>query len=167
MQLLVSGLKKIFEGISNIVMSASAVITLAIAIIGTIDVLTTSLIKKPIPGAAELSQAGLALLLFFGLAVGARTGAHIKVDILIERMNERGQNICSAIGYLFTAVFFMLWAHQLWLLALKSWSIREIALGLLKFPIYPVKIAIFLSMVVATLETIRQFIFSVISLSKK
>ena len=155
------------EGISKVAITVASLITLAIAIIGTIDVLTTNVIKQPIPGAMEMSQAGLVLLVFFGLAVASRSGDHIKVDILIKRLPERGQSICSAIGYLFTAVFFMFWTQQLWFLASKSWSIRETVLGLLQFPLYPVKIAVFLALAIATVETVRRFVLSVVEIFQK
>ena len=167
MQFLLKGFEKLLEGISKVALTTAALITLTIAIIGTIDVLTTNVIKQAIPGAVEMSEAGLVLLVFFGLAVASRSGDHIKVDILINRLPERGRNICSAIGYLFTVIFFMLWAQQLWFLAKKSWSIRETVLGLLQFPLYPVKFAIFLAMAIAAVETIRRFVLAVVAIFRK
>ena len=167
MQSLLKGLEKLLEGISKIAITAATLITLMIAIIGTIDVLTTNAIKQAIPGAVEMSSAGLALLVFFGLAVASRSGDHIKVDILINRLPGRGRSICSAIGYLVTTIFFMFWAQQLWFLARKSWSIRETVLGLIQFPLYPVKIAVFLALAVATVETIRRFALSVVTIFRK
>lgn len=167
MQSLLKGLEKLLAGISKVAIGTAALITLAIAIIGTIDVLTTNVIKQAIPGALEMSQAGLVLLAFFGLAVASRSGDHIKVDILVTRLPERGRNICSAIGYLVTAIFFMFWTQQLWFLARKSWSIGETVQGLLQFPLYPVKIAVFLALAVATVETIRRFVLSVIVIFNK
>lgn len=167
MQSLLKGLEKLLEIISKVTITAASLITLAIAIIGTIDVLTTNVIKQPIPGAVELSQAGLVLLVFFGLAVVSRGGYHIKVDILVNRLSKRARSICSAIGYLFTAVLFMFWTQQLWFLAKKSWSIGETVLGLLQFPLYPVKIAIFIALAIATVETVRLFVFSVVEIFQK
>ena len=167
MQSLLAGLEKVLEIISKVAISTAALITLAIAVIGTVDVLTTNVIKQAVPGAVELSQAGLVLLAFFGLAVASRSGDHIKVDILTNRLPQRWQYICSSFGYLFTAVFFLFWTQQLWFLAKKSWSIGETVLGLFQFPLYPVKIAIFLAMTIATVETIRRFVLSVAAIFRK
>jgi TRAP-type C4-dicarboxylate transport system permease small subunit len=167
MQSLLTGIEKMLDFISKVAISTAAMITLAIAVIGTVDVLTTNVIKQAVPGAVELSQAGLVLLAFFGLAVASRSGDHIKVDILTNRLPQRWQYICSSIGYLFTAVFFLFWTQQLWFLAKKSWSIGETVLGLFQFPLYPVKIAIFLAMTMATVETIRRFVFSVAAIFRK
>lgn len=161
MQSILAGIEKVMENIGKVALNVAAFITLAMAVIGTIDVLTTNVIKQAVPGALEMSEVGLVLLLFFGLAVASRSGDHIKVDILTVRLPKQWQRICSSIGYFFTAVFFLFWTRQLWFLAKKSWSISETVAGLLQFPLYPVKIAVFLAMTIATVETIRRFVLSV------
>ncbi len=164
MQPVIRGLEKILEGISKVAMAAAALMTLTLAVIGTVDVFTTNILQQAIPGAVEMSKAGLALLVFLGLAVVSRSGDHIKVDILINRLSERGRNICYSIGYFFTALLFFFWTQQLWFLAKKSWSIRETVLGLLQFPLYPIKIAVFLALAVATIETLRRLILSIVQI---
>ena len=166
MRSLMLGIEKFLEGISKAAINAAAVIALVMAVIGTVDVLTTNVIKQPVPGAVELSEAGLVLLAFLGLVVASRSGDHIKVDILTNRLPERGQCICSAIGYLFTTIFFLFWTYQLWFLAKKSWNIQETAAGLLQFPLYPVKIIAFVALAVATLETFRRLVISIKSTFK-
>ncbi len=153
-------IESILEIISRLALSTAAVITLGIAIIGTLDVITTNVISKPIPGAFELSEAGLAMLVFFGLAITSRSGSHIKVDILTNRLPAWGQRICSAIGYLFTSIIFIFWSRQLYLLAAKSFRFRETATGLFQFPLYIVKIAACVALFFATIETIRRLIIA-------
>jgi TRAP-type C4-dicarboxylate transport system permease small subunit len=137
------------------------------AAIGTLDIITTNVLSSPISGAFELSESGLILLLFFGLAVTSRSGSHIKVDILTSHLPVRGQKICDAIGYLFTSVLFAFWTQQMYFLALKSFKIRETANGLLQFPIYIVKMAAFLGIMIATVETLRRLIISIAESFKK
>lgn len=138
-----------------------ALVLLAIALIGTSDVLTTRILDQPIPGVIKLSEAGLVLILFLGLAVATRNRGHIRVDILITRLGPRARPFCDAIGLLFAALFFALWTWQMWLMTAKSWSIREMATGLLPYPLYPVKIIIFIGLVIATIESIRRLVLSV------
>jgi len=153
--------ESILKGLSWLAITAAAFITLAIAVIGTMDIITTNVLSIPVPGAFELSESGLIMLLFFGLAVTSRSGSHIKVDILTNRLPVRGQKICDAIGYLFTSVLFAFWTQQMYFLALKSFRIRETANGLLQFPIYIVKMAAFLGIMIATIEILRRLLISV------
>ncbi|NNL76322.1 MAG: TRAP transporter small permease [Desulfobacterales bacterium] len=139
-----------------------ALVTLALALIGTTDVLTTTILARPIPGLIELSEAGLILIFFLGLTAGTRSRGQIRVDVIVNRMGQRGQRIFSLVGYLITAIFFSHWTLQMWHLAAKSMSIQEVATGLLPFPLYPVKIIAFLGLLIATIETVRRLVRSIL-----
>lgn len=58
-------------------------------------------------------------------------------------LGPRARRFCDATGYLFAAVFFAVWTWQMGDMTAKSWSIREMATGLLPFPLYPVKFVLF------------------------
>jgi len=149
-------MEKLLESVSKFNLIVAAVITMCMAIIGTVDIVTTNLIGKAVPGAFELSEIGLALLVFLGLASASRHHDFIGVDIVVNRLPRRGQLICGAFGWLTTSVFFAFWTYQLWFLMRKSIAINERANGLLPFPIYPAKILIFIALVIATFETLRR-----------
>jgi TRAP-type C4-dicarboxylate transport system permease small subunit len=138
-----------------------ALVILALALIGTTDVLSIRILSQSIPGVIKLSEAGLVLVLFLGLAVAARNRGHIRIDILVTRLGPRARRFCDAAGYLFTAVFFAVWTWQMGHMTAKSWSIRETATGLLPFPLYPIKFLLFLGLLIATLESVRQLVLSV------
>ncbi len=147
---------KILKVITEGTVSVAAVAALLVALIGTIDVLTTRVFAQPIPGAFELSETGLVLIVFLGLAIVTREDRHIKVDILTHRMSKRMQLICTVFGLALTACFLGLMSWQMGSLALKSWKIKEIATGLLPFPIYPIKIAALIGLTTATMEALRR-----------
>ena len=144
--------------------AVGALSLLALALIGTSDVLTTRIMDRPIPGLIKLSEAGLVLMLFLGLAVATRNRRHIRVDILINRLGPRARRFCDAIGFLFAAVFFAVWTWQMWLMTAKSWSIREMATGLLPYPLYPIKFMLFIGLIIATIESIRHLVLSVLEI---
>jgi TRAP-type C4-dicarboxylate transport system permease small subunit len=137
-----------------------ALILLALALILTADVLTTRILDHPIPGVIKLSEAGLVLILFLGLAVATRNRGHIRVDILVARLAPRARWFCDATGYLFAAAFFAVWTWQMWYLTAKSWAIREMATGLLPYPLYPIKFLLFLGLLIATIESIHLLVLS-------
>lgn len=158
MRIITSLLEKTLTFITEGTVSIAAVVALLVALVGTIDVLTTRVFSQAIPGAFELSEAGLVLMVFLGLAIVTKEGGHIKVDILVNRMNKRWQSICGVFGLLLTTGFLGLMTRQMWSLALKSWNINEMATGLLPFPIYPVKIAALLGLATATIEAFRRLV---------
>ncbi len=155
---MLSFFEKLLRVITEGTVSVAAIVALLVALVGTIDILTTRVFAQAIPGAFELSEAGLVLMVFLGLAVVTREEGHIKVDIIVNRMNNRLQLICGIFALGLTACFLGLMTWQMWSLALKSWKIDEMATGLLPFPIYPVKIAALLGLATATIEALRRLI---------
>ena len=149
---------KMLRSITEGTLSVAAVVALLVALVGTIDVLTTRVLAQAIPGAFELSEAGLVLMVFLGMAVVTKEESHIKVDILTNRMPKRLQLICTVFGLVLTTGFLFLMTWQMWSLAMKSWRIQEMATGLLPFPIYPVKMAAFLGLATATIEALRRLV---------
>ncbi len=158
MGFIVNALGKVLSAANKMAVAAAALVTLAMAVIGTVDVLTTNVFQRAVPGAVELSEAGLVLLVFLGIAVASRNRDHITVDIVINRLPLRARQICKAFGLFMTSLFFVLWTQQLWYLAAKSLSISERSAGLFPFPLYPVKIAAFIGMILASIEMIRRFL---------
>lgn len=117
-------LAKILRFITQGTVSIAAAVALLVALIGTIDVMTTRVLAQAIPGAFELSEAGLVLMVFFGMAIITREESHIKVDILVNRMPKRLQLICTVFSLVLTTCFLALMTWQMWSLALKSWKIH-------------------------------------------
>jgi TRAP-type C4-dicarboxylate transport system permease small subunit len=162
MQILINVLNSALSIAVRLAIGLGAWVTLSLALLGTTDVLTTRILAHPIPGVIEMSEVGLILILFLGLTASTRNRDHIRVDVIINLMGHRARCICFMVGYLITAVFFSLWTFQMWHLAVKSVSIQEKATGLLPFPLYPVKIIAFLGLLIATIETVRRLIRSII-----
>jgi len=161
MRTIVNGLGKLLSLAIGLATALGALGLLALALIGTSNVLTTRILLRPIPGVIKLSEACLVLILFLGLAAATRKRAHIRVDLVINRMGPRARRFCSAIGFLFTAVFFAVWTWQIWHMAVKGWSIREMATGLLPYPLYPIKFMLFLGLLIATIESVRRLALSI------
>ena len=55
----------------------AAVIIGLLAMIGATDIFGTSVLHKPVPSTVEFSEAGLAIIVFLGLAQAQRSRAHI------------------------------------------------------------------------------------------
>jgi TRAP-type C4-dicarboxylate transport system permease small subunit len=136
-----------------------------LALVNTLDVLTTRFLDRPIVGVIKLSETGLVVALFIGIAVAVRSHSHVRMDMLVTRLSTRRQLFCQAIAYLATTAFLALWTWQMGLMTAQSWSIRETATGLLPYPLYPIKMILFLGLLIATLESLRQLAGSLIRIS--
>jgi len=161
MRTIADGFGKMLSLAIRMTAALGALALLALSLIGTSDVLSIRILQQSIPGVMKLSEAGLVLALFLGLAVAARNRGHIRIDILVTRLGPRARRFCDVTGHLFTAVFFAVWTWQMGFMTAKSWSIREMATGLLPYPLYPIKFILFLGLFIATIESVRRLVFSV------
>jgi TRAP-type C4-dicarboxylate transport system permease small subunit len=152
------GIDKILSMVTRLATAAGIVVLLALALLCTLDVLTTRILGQPMAGVIKLSEAGLALILFLGFAITARSRSHVRVDLLVSRLGKTPRRLCHAVAHLFTVFFFALWTWQMGFMTAQSWAIRETARGLLPYPLYPIKFILFLGLLAATFTLFWQLI---------
>lgn len=119
-------------------MAIAAVAVVAMMFIGTADVAAT-LFGYPIPGALELTQALMVVVIFLALPQVEARREHVTVDMVVRRLRPATQRVLGVVNDLLSLLYFSAMAWQGWLLFWKSWRIGEYAPGLIPFPIYPSK----------------------------
>jgi TRAP-type C4-dicarboxylate transport system permease small subunit len=158
-------LDRLIQSLARLALNVAACLVIALAVLGTADVLATNLLLTPVPGAVELSRALLAGVIFLALANAQRTHAHVKVDILAERLPPHWQRYLRTLGLGLGVVVFALLTWGTGSDALESTQIGEVDLGYFAFPVYPAKIAAFLGCLISLLEFSRQLVRAVIEIS--
>jgi TRAP-type C4-dicarboxylate transport system permease small subunit len=137
---------------------AASALLLLVGLMGAVDVISTNLFFRPIPGMVELSGALLAVIVFLGLAEAQARGSHIVIDVATQTMGPRMKRLSGIVSLTIAGVLMALIAWQTTRLALNSWTIRETALGALAFPVTPFKAVAAFGAWLATAEFLRQTI---------
>jgi TRAP-type C4-dicarboxylate transport system permease small subunit len=65
-----------------------------------------------------------------------RSGSHIRVTLLTDRLSSKGQRIMLLLGLAFSVVMIAIWAVNSISLVYESWAYKEISTGILKYPIW-------------------------------
>ena len=99
-------LDTLIRWLGNACLAIAAVAIGLLAIIGTADSLGTQLFALPVPSALELSQAGLAVVVFMGLAFAQRRRGHVMVDILFNRFTGNVKVFFTGLALLAAVTFF-------------------------------------------------------------
>lgn len=107
--------------------------------LGTADVVGTQFLGVPVPGALEITESTMVLIVFGALAYAQIQRAHIRVEILHGYAGPRTKAFMDAVTHLVALVFFALLAWQGYGEALYGWEIRESTLGYIRFPLYPAR----------------------------
>ena len=110
----------------------------AMMVIGMADIALTAT-KFPVPGAIELMEMLMVLVVFLALPEIELKRGHIAIDLIAVRMPIGVRALFARIGYVLGLAFYALMAWQAWKLFWNSWTIREYAAGLVQFPVYPTK----------------------------
>lgn len=132
--------------------------TLGCMFLGTGDVLGTQFAGWPIPGAKELTESTMVLIVFGALAYAQIRRSHIRVELVYTHVNPRTRAIMDVITVLAALVFFSLLFWQGVGEAIQSWRIQEADVGLIRFPLYPARTVLVLGTALLIVQLVLELI---------
>jgi len=115
----------------------AGLLLLAMMAVTVVDVVGRYFLNSPLPGAFELTELGLVLLIFAGLPLVSARDGHVNVPLLVERLGPRARAVQRGLVRLLGAALLALVAWRLWVRAgqLLDYGDRSVFLGI---PLAPV-----------------------------
>ncbi len=138
----------------------AGVITFAVMCLVVTNALMRFAFNAPITGALELTEAALPLMIFLSLALTQAAGGHIKVVLLTGRLPQGLARAATVLAMLLGAGLFAWAAWAGWLMAMKSMAIGEMERGAIRFPIWPVKMAVFVGLGLLSVQFVLDAIWT-------
>ncbi|SMX32840.1 TRAP transporter small permease subunit [Actibacterium lipolyticum] len=108
--------------------------------------------NRPIAGTLELTEGALPFMIFLSLALTQFHGGHIKVVLLTQALSPALARAAKVFAMLLGAVLFAWAAYAGWLMAVKSFAMGELERGSIRFPIWPVKFAVFFGLMLLSIQ---------------
>ncbi|MDP4835587.1 MAG: TRAP transporter small permease [Burkholderiales bacterium] len=108
-------------------------VTIAILVVSQI---VARMINKQIPSADEFAGYCLAASSFLGLAYSFRSGSHIRVTLLTDRLSTHLQRVLMLLVLVFTIIMIAVWAFNSISMVYESWKFKDMSTGILKYPIW-------------------------------
>ncbi|MDZ7710426.1 MAG: TRAP transporter small permease subunit [Roseovarius sp.] len=133
---------RVINGLNEVVGRIVSLLAVVFAGIIIYDVVLRYVFGEPTRWAFDVSKQlfGFYFVLLGGYAL--RHKAHVRVDILTEKLGRGGQRITDLLGYaLFFFPFTWVFLSRSWEFAERSWSQGEVTYGAIQMPVYPLKIA--------------------------
>ena len=146
---------------SGLAFYVAVLLLLVLMCIGATDVVLTQFVGRPIPGAVEMSEAAMAVLVFLGLGQVQRGSEHITIDLFTQRLNSTWTIRMRIVTSLLELIFMTALAIAAWAFLLRSIRLSETAIGYFNFPLYPAKALVFVGIVLATIELLRKLIWTI------
>lgn len=135
----------------------AALVLMLLMIITFIDVLGRYLFSAPLPGAFELTEIMMAMLIFAGLPLVSRANQHVTVNLIVGILSPKILHFQRLITQAIMAVVLAVMAWRMWIKAEEMLEQGDETAYLL-LPIAPVAFFMTLMMAVSTLIVAIQFI---------
>lgn len=154
-------MKKIVQTIDRITsLTGKAVSYIMFLVVGIVcfEVAMRYLFRKPTVWASEAIVFCCALLYVFGAAWTLLDNRHVKIDLLWEKLSPRGKRIIDSLTFIFFAFYMglMLWVGSRF--ALESVKLAETSGSPWDPPVYPIKIAFVIGIVLLMGQGISKLI---------
>ncbi len=101
-----------------------------------------SLFNRPLPGALEVTESTMVLIVFGGLAYAQIRRRHLRVELAYLQAGPRLRSTMDIVASLSGLVFFSLLTWQAYNEAIFAYQIGESTSGLVRFPLLPARIAV-------------------------
>jgi TRAP-type C4-dicarboxylate transport system permease small subunit len=115
---------------------AGGFILLAASIVTVADALLRKFFSRPIQGTFETTELLLGIIIFFALPYTGLTDAHAVLDLTVNRLPKRAQDVIIGLNGLFCAVVLGVVAYQMGLLAAEYGRTARTSITM-RIPVYP------------------------------
>ncbi|MEJ8570597.1 TRAP transporter small permease [Microbaculum marinum] len=129
-----------------------AVLLIAMMLVTAVDVFGRYLLSRPLPGAFEITEIMLALIIFIALPLVCLHEEHVSVTLITDRLRPRWRQIHSVVVSIFSAAVLLLIAWRITAHSLQLASYGEVTI-FLRFPKGPIGYTIAAFTVLAALAT--------------
>lgn len=119
----------------------------------------------PIPGALELAELLMVLVVFLALPEVEATRKHISIDLVSSRLPGSFSRPLAVFSALLSLGFYGAMSWQAWRLFADSWVIREQTAGLMKLPVYPTKALFAAALTVTTAIALKNLVQALVERS--
>lgn len=107
----------------------------AIMFLVTLSVFFRYVLNQPILGDQELVEIGMAVVVMMAMPYAAYQGAHIRVDILDERLGERGRFLGDAFARALSCYVLLLLIRKTWDKTLDAWKYNDVT-NMIEIPVW-------------------------------
>ena len=129
-------------------------ILFAMMLLTSVDVVARYVFNSPVRGAYELTEIGLALLVFLALPIATATGSHIVVDLMPEPKSAVARHAIGLFVQIVICLSFTLIAWKIWIHASRLISYGQVTNSLE----IPIGVVAFTAAICAAFSAVAAFI---------
>lgn len=136
-----------------------SVVAIVFTFITVYDVGMRYIFNEPTRWAFDISKQlyGFYFVMLGGYAL--RHKAHVRVDLLIDKLSPNGKRWVEILGYpIFFFPFAWVFMTKSYAFAMRSWAQSEVTYSSVQIPLYPLKMAMFVAAVLLFAQGVAEFL---------
>lgn len=148
---------RLVDGVNEVVGRTLSVVAIVFASIIIYDVTMRYAFNAPSRWAFDVSKMlyGFYFIMLGGYAL--RHQAHVRVDLLTERLGNTARRWVEILGYpIFFFPFAIIFVLKSYDFAMRSWRAGESTYGAVQIPVYPLKMAMFAASVLLLIQGVSE-----------
>jgi len=122
-----------------------------------VDVLLRYLFNSPVPGATELIEFMMGIVVTFSVVYCAHKRSHIGVDLVIERFPERTRRLIDCITSFLALILFLLITWQAFIYIADEYH-SKLTSAVLYIPVYPFIATVAVALAILCFVLLAQFL---------
>ncbi len=148
----------LIDAVNTRIGKAVSILSLVVAFIITYEIIMRQVFVKPTVWVAEGTVFGCGLLYMLGGAWTLRQDHHVRVDMLYHGLSRRGKALVDCLTYFAFLLYIvvMIWAS--WSYVAESVRLRETTMSPWNPPIWPLKVAFLLSLIMLFFQQTAKFV---------
>jgi len=150
-------LEKSLEQASETCRLVGEIILGIIVLLIVVDVILRYFFNQPLSYSFELIEAGLSMVIFFGIVICTAHRGHVDISLLVGRFSPRVQAAIMSFSYIIGSALFGLVAWQMFSHTMQTMEMGKVT-SILRIPSYPFVFIIGLCCVLISLLLLAQFI---------
>ncbi len=150
-------LLRLIDGTNTWIGKVTSILSLVVAFIIFYEIFMREVLVRPTLWVAEGTVFGCGLLYMLGGAWTLLQDHHVRVDMLYHGLSRRGKALLDCLTYFAFLLYIgvMIWAF--WAYVAESVRLRETTMTPWDPPIWPLKIAMFVSLIMLLLQQTAKF----------
>ena len=154
------------DGISTWSGKAVSTLGLFVAVVIAYEILMRTFFSRPTVWASESTVFACGLIYLLGGAWALQEDKHVRIDMLYNKLSPQRQALVDCFTYLFFSLYILVMLKATWIYMAESVQLRESTTSAWDPPIYPMKIAMTLSLILLFLQGTARMIRNVYFLVK-
>ena len=150
----------------DVLSSIGMAVTFILMFITAIDTILRKTSSMAIIGSLEITEVGMVILIFFGIASNQISKGHVSVDMFVERFSRKMRLISDTVVLTIEAVVMGIMAYCGYLLTV-SYIEKGLETSVLGIPMWPFSVLMTIGLFLFTIVLLIDAIISATSVSKR